>query len=525
VRVLFASALLAACLAAAASTQSREGGQQPTFRTGTNLVQVDALVSDASGNPVSDLTADDFEITDDGAPVAVTAFRFVSAEAAAHWRDDVISPIRTVDDEAREAAVDGVRVFAIFFDEYHVARGNAFRAVPALVQFVRTLPPADLVAVYGVMDSARDVRYTRDRAPVVQRIEAFAGRMGDYFPPKYPAEEEHLRHPRDIETLRTQVSDSALRAIVTHLGAISDRRKSIILVAEKVGFPGSFADSAQYLFDMLGDANRVNVSLYPVDPGGLRIGVQRTAGMPAIEMFRSLAEQTGGSAIVNRNDLTGALAQVSRDASAYYLLGYVSAHPADGKFHTIAIRVKRRGVSVRARNGYLAFKNDDVRTETPAPAVPAEIDKALARLAEQLRPAGDELILPKRAFESAAANGSAGRVLSDAATATAPLVGAPSFVILHGVQPEERAARPEFARSARIAVRAAIPVDAAPAVTATLLGRTGQELAKLPVTALSGRAEATLTLANVGPGDYVVRLVGERGGDRTEQYVALRVLR
>ncbi|HYM25994.1 MAG TPA: VWA domain-containing protein [Vicinamibacterales bacterium] len=493
-----------------------QAAQQPTFRTGTNLVQVDALVSDGSGNPASDLTADDFEITDDGTPAAVTAFRFVSADAA-QWRDDAISPIRTVDDEAREAALDGVRVFAIFLDEYHVTRGNAFRAVPALVQFVRTLPAADLVAVYGVMDSVRDVRYTRDRAPVLQRIQVFAGRMGDYFPPKYPAEEEHLRHPRDIETLRTQVSDSALEAIVTHLGAISDRRKSLILVAEKVGFASSLTDSAEYLLGMIGAANRVNVSLYPVDPGGLRVGVQRTAGMPPIEMLKSLAEQTAGRAIVNRNDLAGALAQVSRDASAYYLLGFVSAHPTDGKFHKIAIRVKRRGVTVRARAGYLAFKGDDVRTET-APAVPAEIDKALARLAEQLRPAGDELILPRRAFESAAAN-------TSASVGTPPLVGAPSFVVLHGLQPEERAVRPEFARSQRVAVRALIPTDAPPALTATLLGRTGQELAKLPVTVTPGRAETTLALANVGPGDYVVRLVAERGGDLTEQYIALRVLR
>ena len=47
------------------------------------------------------------------------------------------------------------------------SRTNAFRAVPALVQFVRTLPPADLLAVYGVMDSVRDVRFTRDRAPAI----------------------------------------------------------------------------------------------------------------------------------------------------------------------------------------------------------------------------------------------------------------------------------------------------------------------------------------------------------------------
>src|SRR5207249_1905150 len=172
---------------------------------------------------------------------------------------------------------EGVRVFAIFLDEYRVDRTNAFRAVPALVQFVRTLPPADLLAVYGVMDSVRDVRFTRDRAPAIKQLQAFEGRMGNYMPPKYPAEEEHLRHPRDIERLRMQVSTSAIEAIVAHLGAISDRRKSLMIVAETAGFGnrspsalGQFADAADYIATMVGAANRVNVSLYPIDPGGLR---------------------------------------------------------------------------------------------------------------------------------------------------------------------------------------------------------------------------------------------------------------
>ena len=516
-RGLVISAIGAAILAA-------QTPQPPTFRSGTNLVQVDAIVSDASGQPVSDLTADDFEIADDGVAVPVSAFRFVSATAAANWKSDVISPIRTVDDEAREAAVEGVRVFAIFLDEYHVTRDNAFRVVPALYEFVRTLPAADLLAVYGVMDSVRDVRYTRDRGPALQQIQKFQGRMGDYFPPKYPAEEEQLRHPREIEMLRMQVSTSAVEAIVRHLGAISDRRKSLFVVSERLDFVnvgssalGAFANDADYVRVMVGVANRVNVSLYPVDPGGLRIAAPRTAGISTIDMFRSMADQTGGGAIVNRNDLGRALTEASRDASAYYLLGFVSSHPSDGRFHKISIRVKRRGLLVRAREGYLSPKPDETRADSTAAPVPAEVTKALARLAEALRPAGDELILPKRAFESAGT--------PSASAKPAPLLDTPTFAILHGLQPEERAVRPEFARAQRIAVRAAISGEPAPTVNAALLGRTGQQLTALPVTIASGRAEVTPTLANLGAGDYVVHLVAIRGADRMEQYAALRVLR
>ena len=523
-RVSVIPALVAAVVAAQAPQS-----QQPTFRTGTNLVQVDAVVADGSGRPVSDLAAADFEVSDDGAPVAVTAFRFISASAAEGWHSDVISPIRNEDDESREAAIEGVRVVAIFLDEYHVEWENALRAVPALVQFVRTLPPADLLGVYGVMDSTRDVRFTRDREPAIAKIQAFQGRFNQFTPPKYPVEEEHLRHPGQIPQIRMQISSSTVQAIVTHLGAISDRRKALIVLSEKLdyGFGGGSAlsvmsDRAMFVSDLVGVANRFNVSLYPFDPGGLRAGGPRSPmgmpGMSTIDMFRSLAEETGGRPIVNRNEFGPALQQVNSDASAYYLLGFVSSHPSDGKYHKISIRVKRRGVLIRARAGYLAPKPDEVRTENAhAPDVSPEVTKALAKLADDLRPAGNELILPKRAFESAAA--------AKTAVAAPPLLDAPAIVVLHGIQPEERAVRPEFGRTQRIAIRAAVPAESPPAVTATLLSRTGQELTRMPVTVANGRAEVAITLASVGAGDYVVRLAAERGADRTEQYVALRVLR
>ena len=75
-----------------------------------------------------------------------------------------------------------------------------------------------------------------------------------------------------------------------------------------------------------------------------------------MDTLRLLAEQTDGRAIVNRNDLAIGMKQITRDSSAYYLIGYNSSEaPTDGKFHNIRVRVKRPGVQVRARKGYWAF--------------------------------------------------------------------------------------------------------------------------------------------------------------------------
>src|SRR5262249_49271287 len=74
----------------------------------------------------------------------------------------------------------------------------------------------------------------------------------------------------------------------------------------------------------------------------------------ATDSLRSMADSTDGLAIVETNDLNTGMRRIVEDLSAYYLIGYYSSGKLDGKFHKITVRVKRPGVSVRARRGYLA---------------------------------------------------------------------------------------------------------------------------------------------------------------------------
>ena len=97
-----------------------------------------------------------------------------------------------------------------------------------------------------------------------------------------------------------------------------------------------------------------------------------------LNSLRTLAEATDGLAIVDSNDLAGGLRRVVNDLSLYYLLGYYSSGKLDGKFHSIKVRVKRPGVQVRARRGYLAA--------TPAAVTAAAAAAAAARVAVRLRP-------------------------------------------------------------------------------------------------------------------------------------------
>ena len=136
-------------------------------------------------------------------------------------------------------------------------------------------------------------------------------------------------------------------------------------------------DDDQTFRNLLDEANRANTSFYPVDPRGLvvfdtPIG-KPTTGLPPrgsttitppsvdqamltarLTSLRTLAEATDGLAIVSSNDLAKGLKRVVDDLSSYYLLGYYSTGKLDGKFHPITVRVKRPGVQVRARRGFLA---------------------------------------------------------------------------------------------------------------------------------------------------------------------------
>jgi hypothetical protein len=82
-----------------------------------------------------------------------------------------------------------------------------------------------------------------------------------------------------------------------------------------------------------------------------------------------VAEDTGGIAVVGTNNLTAMYKEIVRDTSAYYLLGYTPAiEHRDGKFHDIRVRVKREGLTVRARKGYLAPRRDaPAAVERPLP--------------------------------------------------------------------------------------------------------------------------------------------------------------
>ena len=311
-------------------------------------------------------------------------------------------------DEEIAAQDEDARIVVFFLDDYHVRLGNSMASRKHLADFVTTqLGPSDLVAVMYPLSPLDSVTLTRDHDQLVRALERFQGRKFDYTP-RNALEDRYANYPTEIvERVRRQVSLSALQGLSVKLGALREGRKAIVLVSEGyvamlppqmrgsiatmpgVGNPARnnpFAgennmaeDRAKFMGELdvqselqrvFDAANRSNTAIYAVDPRGLSTGefdIQDNIGMRTSQdslrqtqnTLRTLADETDGRAIVNRNDLAKGMQQLVRDSSAYYLIGYNSTQsPSDGKFHEIRVRVKRPGTQVRARKGYWALTAD-----------------------------------------------------------------------------------------------------------------------------------------------------------------------
>src|SRR5258708_37638147 len=192
-----------------ANQQQPPPPQPPVFRTGTNQVRVDVTVLDRKGEPVTNLTKDDFDVREDGIPQAIDTIKLIEANGEAPL-DDTSLPIRSPQHAAVEAARDDIRVFVIFWDEYHIGQMvPAIRAREALTNFVQfAFGPTDLVALMDQLTPADAIRFTRDRRALADEVHKLKGRQGLYLPARRAAEDAQMYRARDIEMLRSPVPPS-----------------------------------------------------------------------------------------------------------------------------------------------------------------------------------------------------------------------------------------------------------------------------------------------------------------------------
>jgi VWFA-related protein len=383
-------------------------GDQPamTFKVEINYVEVDAVVTDAQGNFVRNLTKDDFQVFEQGKPQTITAFSLIDIPVQKF--DPPLYKVKPIEPDVRnnKEEFDG-RIFMIVLDDLHTSFQNSARVKIAAKQFIdRYLGANDVAAVVqtgGVKGSAQEFTSSHER--LSRAVDRFMGqkersatleKIDDYNRMQSAG---MTGSPRDtseqIRAYKARNTFIVLKNTADYLAGIRGRRKAVVFVSEGIDYDIydqinniNATDVRSAGQDAIAAATRANVSFYAVDPRGL-VGIDNGAeiqsfptdtslglGITALQRetqiaqdsLRTIASETGGFAAVNSNDFRTSFARIIQDNSSYYILGYYSNDAKrDGQFRTVNVRVKPQGLQVRARKGYVAPKGRATPAGTPPP--------------------------------------------------------------------------------------------------------------------------------------------------------------
>ncbi len=394
--VLLAPALILAVLHAAparppAQDPSPQAPQKPVFRAGVNLVVVDAVVLDATNQPVADLEQRDFQVLEDGKPQDIVTFTRVALPALPPRE-----PPRS--DVATNAGAEEGRMILLVLDDPNSLSARTEAIKRAARRVVEQLASQDQVALLWVSLKRQGAReFTTDHASILRAIDAFQAEQARIVRRAGPNAQAELP---DDPTGESAMSDESRKLARMNLKAFFDaerpfrvaedvgrylasaerRRKVIVYIGQgqrRQGLPGgssgpgfqvdgsrpvssgaaAFPPSAMdpLLPRAIAADRDANVTFYSIDPSGPPDPAHpdKANAPQAVGDFARLARATGGF-VSFRTDVDQAVDRVVEATSIYYLLGYY-AEPASGRERERAIEVRttRTDVRVLARRSYM----------------------------------------------------------------------------------------------------------------------------------------------------------------------------
>jgi VWFA-related protein len=389
-------------------------------RITTNLVQVDAIVTDKSGKAVTDLKQDEIQILEDGRQQRISHFSYIMmgkpvttspAKPAPKAPNPALAPPAALKAEQVQ------RTIAIVVDDLGLSFESIIFVRRALKKFVEEqMQPGDLVAIVrtaagiGVLQ-----QFTGDRRQLLaaiehlrwypngregihavtpvepdQMAEAAADAQGTQVPTDVSADEltQHRAMAFSVGTL------GSLRYVVKGLRELPGR-KSILLISDGFAIDRNYDESLHQLVDQAG---RASVAIYTMNATGLQtlgfsaadsisgrgeiafsqidrpLNDRRSTYLAKQEGLNYLAAETGGIAIHDNNDLNGGIRRVLEDQRGYYLIGYrpdeTTFDPKTGRrtYHKLSLRVMRPGgFIVRMHNGFFGVTDQEVNSRPSTP--------------------------------------------------------------------------------------------------------------------------------------------------------------
>ena len=387
---------------AADARQGQQGApQQPVFRAGVDVTQIDVTVLDKNRQPIHGLDVANFSVTENGkAQTIIGVSEVVTPKAEdlpAAWLRLVPADVDTnfLGDRLRDS-----RIIVIVLDDAGVPfdSGTAIDSVKAIGRsIVERLSPTDLASVVYTRDAGLSQDFTSDHDRLIRAIEAFQTRPPEALPQTpmggYANEGDMQRHDEANRWTRCEQAHPSiptLLAVTRTLAGITKRRKTILDITAGQSFtaPGTERNDRNCTTDLDNDtrdlfslAERANVNVYPIDPMGLVVtrpaagfggrGARRGdfGGLQSrsSEALKTLAINTGGTAVVDTNDFETGLDRIFEENGSYYLVGYQSTNQdRDGKFRQVDVHVTTPGATVLSRRGYYGPTATKGASETSA---------------------------------------------------------------------------------------------------------------------------------------------------------------
>ena len=375
------------------------------------VIDVDVVVTDKKGTPITGLTKDDFELFENGQPKLISNFYEVQGKKATNV--SIIppgseTPVTTVPAEEMN---ENLRRRVIFYiDNLSLMPFNRNRVFKDMKEFAKTvLRPGDeaMVATYNRSMKIR-ANFTRDPVQIQQTLDVIAGesalgvtnrgerrdvesRINDAdsydmaigAARQYAQSVEHdLR--QSIESLKglmatlAGVEGKKILVLTTEGFQMQPGREMFYLideVAREKQWPqggtmleGMGFNSSSLIESLAKTANANGITLYTLHAGGLAaamegnlaennrpipFAVTQAALSNSTESLQVLAEMTGGIAAINTNNFSGAFKNIIRDLDSYYSLGYRAGTERVDRQRSLRVRVKNKNYLVRSRQSFV----------------------------------------------------------------------------------------------------------------------------------------------------------------------------
>jgi VWFA-related protein len=414
---LLAGSIAVSALAAGVSGHSPQApaaDQVLTLRAETTLVEFTIVATDGRGRPVTDLKADDISILEDGKPRPVAFFRFEgatggeaggdgTAPAAPAKRDPLPAGIFT--NRAEYSPGPPRHLTAVVFDAINTPPDAQATVTAQVVRYLKGIPPDSRLGLYRLGQQTAVLHdFTQDADALRARLAKdsvqaemlkddqggdFAGlsqaTTADRARAMNQAAESEARmlagRTDALREERLSATLAGLEALGNHLAGVPGR-KNLVWISHgmpTVAFTGGFINRSDERIRKT--AERLasqGITIYAVDARGLEPPDMQTSNLasrsshggsaprPPPLNARSIAEGrhrasmeiladlTGGRLVMFTNDPSEGVNAAAEDIRGSYSTGFYATRDPDDRWHRLQVKVSRRGVTVRHRQGYVA---------------------------------------------------------------------------------------------------------------------------------------------------------------------------